>query len=68
MPPKARFTKGQVVEAALNIIREESAESLTARALGKKLGSSACPIFTVYESMEEVKRDTMKAARALYRE
>lgn len=68
MPPKARFTKEQVVEAALNIIREESAESLTARALGKKLGSSACPIFTVYESMEEVKRDTVKAARALYRE
>ena len=43
MPPKARFTKGQVVEAALNIIREESAESLTARAHGKEAGELGLP-------------------------
>lgn len=68
MPPKAKFTKEEITTAALNIIREEGAEGLTARALGKKLGSSSCPIFTVYEGMEEVKQAAVKAAKALYRE
>ena len=41
MPPKAKFTKEQITKAALEIVRAENMESLTARALGKKLGSSA---------------------------
>ncbi len=68
MPPKARFTKEQVIEAALDIVREGSLDSLTARALGKRLGSSACPIFTVFENMEEVQQEVFEAARALYKE
>ncbi len=68
MPPKAKFTKEQITEAALDIIREEGMENLTARALGEKLGSSACPIFTVFENMEEVQKTVKKAARDLYAE
>lgn len=66
MPPKAKFTKEEIIEAALNIVREEGFEALTARALGAKLGSSARPIFTVFQSMDEVQQEVMKAARALY--
>lgn len=66
MPPKARFTKIQITQAGLEIIRNEGMENLTARALGKKLGSSACPIFTVFENMEEVQAEVKKAAKALY--
>lgn len=68
MPPKAKFTKEQIVNAALDLIRERGTAELTARALGKKLGSSACPIFTVFENMEEVWRETVKAAKAVYTE
>lgn len=68
MPPKAKFTKEQITEAALDIIREEGIGSLTARALGKKLGSSVCPIFTVFENMEEVQLAVKKAAKDLYGE
>lgn len=68
MPPKARFTKIQITQAGLEIIRNEGMENLTARALGKKLGSSACPIFTVFENMEEVQAEVKKAAKALYAE
>lgn len=68
MPPKAKFTKEQITEAALDIIREDGIENLTARALGKKLGSSVCPIFTVFENMEEVQTEVQKAAKALYAE
>ncbi|MCM1144902.1 MAG: TetR/AcrR family transcriptional regulator [Blautia sp.] len=67
MPPRAKFTKEQIIEAALEIVRTENFESLTARALGKKLGSSACPIFTVFENMEEVQQATLTAARHVYR-
>lgn len=68
MPPKAKFTKAQITEAAFGILREEGMENLTARALGTKLGSSACPIFTAFANMEEVQQSAVSAAKALYKE
>ena len=67
MPPKAKFTKQQITDAALQIVREEGVEKLTSRNLGKKLGSSACPIFTVFSSMEEVEKAMVEAAKAIYK-
>lgn len=67
MPPRAKFTKEQITQAALEIVRTENLESLTARALGKKLGSSACPVFTVFENMEEVQQAVLEEVKAVYR-
>lgn len=67
MPPKAKFTREQITKAALEIIKADNFESLTARALGKKLGSSACPIFTVFENMEEVQQAVIEEVRNIYR-
>lgn len=66
MPPKAKFKKEEIIEAALSIVREQGFDSLTARALGTKLGSSARPIFTVFQSMEEVQTEVIAAAREQY--
>ena len=66
MPPKAKFTKEQIMEAALQLVRQNGGDALTARALGDKLGSSARPIFTVFQSMEEVRQGVETAARRLY--
>lgn len=66
MPPKAKFTKEEVVVAALKIVQREGAEALTARALGEELGSSSRPVFTVFESMDEVKNSVISAAKQLY--
>ena len=66
MPPKAKFTKAEIIEAALNIVRADGYEALTSRALGTYLGSSARPIFTVFKNMEEVQREVMVAADRLY--
>ncbi len=66
MPPKAKFTKEEIAAAAFAIVREAGTEALTARTLGKRLGSSACPIFTVFGSMEEVQAEVLKSAKALY--
>ncbi len=67
MPPKAKFTREEIIEAALEIVRNEGFAALTARALGAKLGSSARPIFTVFQSMEEVQQAVIGAAKALYK-
>ena len=68
MPPKAKFTKAEIIEAALNIVRTEGYEALTSRALGIYLGSSARPIFTVFKNMEEVQQVMIEAAKNLYKE
>ncbi len=68
MPPKAKFTKEEIIEAALEIVRNEGFTALTARALGARLGSSARPIFTVFQGMDEIRQAVVDKAKALYRE
>lgn len=67
MPPKAKFTKEEIVAAALGIVRERGIDELTARALGTALGSSSCPIFTVFANMEEVHEAVLEAAKKVYK-
>lgn len=62
MPPKPKFTKEQIVAIALDLVAQKGADALTARELGNALGSSARPIFTIYRSMDEVKKDVRQAA------
>ena len=62
MPPKPKFSKEEIVSAALEIVSEQGVTALTSRELGTKLGSSARPIFTVFNSMEEVQQEVRKAA------
>lgn len=66
MPPKAKFTKEEIIEAALSIVRVKGFPDLTARSLGDALGSSTRPVFTVFQGMEEVQRDVIRAARQVY--
>ena len=62
MPPKPKFTKEEIVVTALELVSEKGIEALTARELGVRLGSSARPIFTVFNSMEEVQEEVRAAA------
>ena len=62
MPPKPKFTKEEIVAAALELVSEKGIEAMTARELGVRLGSSARPIFTVFNSMEDVQEEVRAAA------
>ena len=62
MPPKPKFTKQEIIDAALTLVSEKGLEALTSRDLGARLGSSARPIFTVFRSMDEVQREVRAAA------
>lgn len=66
MPPKCKFTKDEIIQAALDIVRTEGIDAITARGLATKLGTSTRPIFTFYENMEDLRQDTILAAKALY--
>ncbi len=66
MPPKAKFTREEIISAAFEMVKSDGFEVLTARSLGAKLGSSARPIFTVFKSMEEVQAEVIKKAKRLY--
>ena len=57
MPPKPKFTREQVAQTALEIVKQEGVDALTARELGKRLNASASPIFTVFRGMDEVKAE-----------
>lgn len=60
MPPKARISKEEIIDKAVELIREE--KSLTASALSKALKCSTQPIFWYFDNMEEVKNETLKRA------
>ena len=62
MPPKPKFTREEVIAAALELVSEKGMTALTSRDLGARLGSSARPIFKVFSSMEEVQEEVKKAA------
>ena len=66
MPPRQKFTKEEIVAAALNLVRREGMAGITARGLGLELGTSSRPIFTAFQNMEEVQQEVVVAARALY--
>ena len=66
MPPKAKFTREEIIDAAFEMVRRDGFEILTARSLGAKLGSSARPIFTVFKSMDEVQEEVLRKAKRLY--
>lgn len=55
MPPKPKFTKEHVVHVALELVSKSGIEALTSRGLGKALGCSACPVFTMFKDMGEVR-------------
>ena len=68
MPPKPKYTKEEIINAALDMVREKGANSLTARDLGKKLNTSTRPIFTAFENMEDLKNSVTDAGVEMFRE
>lgn len=66
MPPKAKYTKDEIAEIALRLVCEQGEEVLTARGLGKALGTSSSPVFTVFNDMDEVKNEVFSRARAIF--
>ncbi len=67
MPPKVKFQKEEIVAAAVEITREKGAQAVTAREVASKLGVSTRPIFTYFDTMDELKEAVYERVRVLYR-
>lgn len=68
MPPKPKYTREQIVDAAYELVKESGIDALAARTLGKKLGTSSSPIFTFFSGMDELKDEVIIKARLYFRE
>lgn len=66
MAPKSKFTKEEIVEAALRVVRVKGIDGLTAKAIADELGTSTSLLFTCFGSMEEVKQAVCAAAVRVY--
>ena len=56
MPPRAKVSREQIVDAAVAVIRKAGLDSLNARALAQELHCSTQPILYAFSTMEELKR------------
>ena len=52
MAPKNKFTREEMVEAALRVARAKGIDGLTAKTLADELGTSTQPVFTAFGSMD----------------
>jgi len=60
MPPKTRFTREDVVEAAFRVVRKHGWAGLSARSIAKELNSSTQPIYSHLKSIEDLKEEIVK--------
>ncbi len=60
MPPKPKFTKKEIINAAIDIIRDGGIHEITAREIGKRMQASSSPIFTVFKNMDELKTEILR--------
>jgi AcrR family transcriptional regulator len=65
MAPRQAITKNMIIEATLDLIRESGWESVSARSLAAKLGTSTMPIYSSVGSMDDLKREAILATFAL---
>ncbi len=54
MGPKIRFTKDQIIDAALEIAKTEGIDNITMRKIAEKMGSSVAPIYVNFKNIDEL--------------
>lgn len=63
-----KIQKEDILNAALDIIREEGVNNVQARNIAKKLNCSTQPIFYQFKNMEELKEEILKKIVEIYRD
>lgn len=62
MPPKAKFTREEIVSAALEVARSKGIDAVTAREVGNYLGTSSSPVFVAFKNMDELLNEVYNSA------
>jgi AcrR family transcriptional regulator len=65
MPPKTRFSRDDIVEAAFSVVRKHGWTGLSARSIAQELNSSTQPIYSHIKSIKNLKEEVVKKAYEL---
>ena len=65
MPPKNKFTREEIIEAAFEIAKEEGFSKITARSVASRLNSSVAPIYVNFKTIEELTQAVVQRVFAL---
>ncbi len=68
MPPKVKFEKENIIQAAFNIVRKNGWQGLSARTIAEELNSSTRPIYTHLKSMKDLEVNVMEKGMDLLME
>ena len=66
MPPKVKVSKEDIINTAVDIVRNSGADAINARALASLLDCSTQPIFSNFASMDELHFAVLEKADAIY--
>lgn len=66
MAPRNKFTRGEMTEAALRVVRRSGIAALTAKALASELGTSTQPVFTCFGTMEALRAEVAAYAQTRF--
>jgi AcrR family transcriptional regulator len=62
------YSYDQIVDAALELTREQGWQGTTVRAIAKKMGSSTMPIYSHLKSVEELEKELRAKANSMLKE
>ena len=68
MPPKQRFSRQDVIEAAFQVVRKQGWEGFSARRIANELNASTRPIYDYFDSMEHIEVEVVKKILAYFTE
>ncbi|MGB6128718.1 MAG: TetR/AcrR family transcriptional regulator [Psychrilyobacter sp.] len=66
MPKKPIFTREEIIDKAFSMLERGSLENITARSLAKELNCSPAPIYGLFMSMDELKKELINRAKNLF--
>ena len=66
MARRSKFSRDEMIERAVQVVRKQGIGALTAKSLANELGVSTQPVFTCFHTIEEVRREVVNAAKILY--
>ena len=65
MPPKIKIRKKDIINAAVDLVRQNGESAINARNIASVLNCSTQPVFSNFETMEELRCAVIKAAENL---
>ena len=67
MPRTSKLTREEVLRAAAEVVRKGGEPALNARAVARELGCSTQPVYSLFQSMDELRSALTEEAKNAYR-